>query len=501
MKKSLYRILYGVSVMLFVAFAFISCTDSEDVQVDYQVTTGITAAHIFDNYNQFAEGDFDMTKDGWKLNLKVLVYNNEGSLVATEEKLCTELSDSLIYQPHLSPGVYTIISIADFREGLGGNGYKFWKITNESNLQDLSITENEVVYPVPFETLGIDVQKITVANEPITINSDIKPATALFEVFEVDKMLSYIGYKGKYSTKCLKIAQYNIRTVSYKDNIRFVGGKPTYNISEQTSAYNFAISRPYDRMKANESPISISYRAILPEESKQFTWTIYDGDIDPEYEAICKQVVGSYPKEGRSESLDIVAGRQYSLAFVLDSFGFIYEDVTGQRYNIDDKINDYFNSYQSSKIDKMINFGFEHLVGCSSKEIGNAVGVGIETEYQGTSGNFITMYLHSPETSFEQSVSASFRDSSRQKAWRIMLQLSFPLSDQFGTSIGQAMPESVFQEIWNALDKKYYHFRTVGKQTMFLDGPTKAESKVGIILDGTELDNVQLFFDEISIYI
>ena len=55
--------------------AFSSCTDQEDIDISYDQNIGITAAHIFDNYEPFMDGDFDMSKDGWKLNLKVLIYD------------------------------------------------------------------------------------------------------------------------------------------------------------------------------------------------------------------------------------------------------------------------------------------------------------------------------------------------------------------------------------------------------------------------------------------
>ena len=298
---------------------------------------------------------------------------------------------------------------------------------------------------------------------------------------------------------CLKVAQYNIRTVAYQNNVRFKDEKPYFNMSEQTSNYNFAKSRPYDRMHNNESPNSRSYRALLPENAKQFSWTIYNGEYDESWDDLIMQLLGSYPTEGRSEAKDIISGHQYSLAFMLDACEFIYDDITGKKYNIDDAVNESFNKYQISKINKMVNFGFEHMVGVSAKEISHAIDVDIKSTEKLPSGNYVANFYHSPETVFEQFVAASFKESSCDKAWRIMLQLSLPV-EAYGSELGQAMPETVFQEIWDALNAKFYHFRTVGKMTIFLDGPTKEESKAGIILDGTNLDNVCLFFDDVKIY-
>ena len=78
------KILLGLLVLM---TTFVSCTDQEEIEITYQSEMGITAAHIFDDYEQFQVGDFDMSKDGWKLNLQVLVYDESGKLVDKTEKL------------------------------------------------------------------------------------------------------------------------------------------------------------------------------------------------------------------------------------------------------------------------------------------------------------------------------------------------------------------------------------------------------------------------------
>ena len=82
------KILLGLLVLM---TTIVSCTDQEDIEITYQSEMGITAAHIFDDYEQFQVGDFDMSKDGWKLNLQVLVYDESGKLVDKAEKLCRKL--------------------------------------------------------------------------------------------------------------------------------------------------------------------------------------------------------------------------------------------------------------------------------------------------------------------------------------------------------------------------------------------------------------------------
>ena len=122
---------------------------------------------------------------------------------------------------NFKPGEYTVISIADFREGLGGEGYKFWNISNINSLQDFSITENGKIYPVVFETLGLDIQKISITNESVAINADIKPITALVHIYENndDNMGAGIEGYSRFSPVC---AGYFIRSNKFKNqpNIR-----------------------------------------------------------------------------------------------------------------------------------------------------------------------------------------------------------------------------------------------------------------------------------------
>lgn len=71
--------------------SFSSCTDQEDVDISFDTVTGITAAHIFSDYEPYQTGDFDLSIDGWKLNLQVLIYNNDGELVDQAEKVCSSI--------------------------------------------------------------------------------------------------------------------------------------------------------------------------------------------------------------------------------------------------------------------------------------------------------------------------------------------------------------------------------------------------------------------------
>lgn len=353
------KILLGLLVLM---TTFVSCTDQEDIEIAYQSEMGITAAHIFDDYEQFQVGDFDMSKDGWKLNLQVLVYDESGKLVDKTEKLCNSLSESLNYAPYLAPGNYTVVSIADFRDGLGGAGYKFWNIENELNIQDLSITENDSYFPVVFETLGIDIQKIEITNASKSITADIKPVTSLVHVYMSDKDYSGWGIEG-YSRFCVLSDGYFIKALKAKNNVRFENGDLKFNYSEQLSNYNLAISETLTKWNDKEAPTSYLYRALLPEENKGFSFNIQKRDLPKEYYDTFVALCGEFETEGKSEILsEIVSNKQYVVNMIFDAMQLVVMEYPAD-YNHERYTEQFVKEYNKELMVNMVNTKFENILG------------------------------------------------------------------------------------------------------------------------------------------
>ena len=353
------KILLGLLVLM---TTIVSCTDQEDIEITYQSEMGITAAHIFDDYEQFQVGDFDMSKDGWKLNLLVLVYDETGKLVDKTEKLCNSLSESLTYAPYLAPGNYTVVSIADFRDGLGGAGYKFWNIENESNIQDLSITENDSYFPVVFETLGIDVQNIEITNASKSIVADIKPVTSLVHVYMSDKDYSGWGIDG-YSRFCVLSDGYFIKALKAKNNVRFENGDLKFNYSEQLSNYNLAISETVTKWNDKKAPTSYLYRALLPEENKGFSFNIQKRDLPKEYYDTFVALCGEFETEGNSEILpEIVSNKQYVVNMIFDAMQLVVMEYPAD-YNHERYTEQFVKEYNKELMVNMVNTKFENILG------------------------------------------------------------------------------------------------------------------------------------------
>lgn len=400
------KILLGLLVLM---TTFVSCTDQEDIEITYESKVGVTAAHIFDDYEQFQVGDFDMSKDGWKLNLQVLVYDESGKLVDKTEKLCNSLSESLNYAPYLAPGNYTVVSIADFRDGLGGAGYKFWYIENESNIQDLSITENDSYFPVVFETLGIDVQEIKITNASKSIMADIKPVTSLVHVYMSDKDYSGWGIDG-YSRFSVLSDGYFIKALKAKNNVRFENGALLFNYSEQLSNYNLAISEVLTKWTDKKAPTSYLYRALLPEENKGFSFNIQKRELPQEYYDTFVALCGEFETEGKSEILpEIVSNKQYVVNMIFDAMQLVVMEYPAD-YNHERYTEQFVKDYNKELMVNMVNTKFENILGQDE----NYANVFLDMEPYDHNTNtypYIAYYPRTRANHFEQYVTPAYLNS------------------------------------------------------------------------------------------
>lgn len=420
---------YMIAGALAMLFTFASCTDQNDVEITTEQTFGITAAHIFDSYEQFIDGDFDMSVDGWKLNLQVLVYDNEGRLVEKGEKLCGNLSESFSFVPALGPGEYTVVSIADFREGLGGRGYKFWNITNESNLQDISITENQDVFPVVFETLGIDVQRVRVDYKPQTINADIKPVTSLVQVFMSDKDYSGWGVNG-YSRYSVLSAGYFIKALKFKNNIRIEDGGLSYKYSEQQSDYNIAISSVYEKWSDRRAPTTYNYRALLPEENKGFSFHIQKRDLPAEYYDVFVTVCGEFDVDGYSNVLPrMESNKQYVVNMVFDAMQLVAMEMP-EDYKHENYTTQFVKDYNNSLIKELVNMKYENILG-KNESYANTFLDMKPFDYGKTSSLYLSYYPRSRAGHLEQFVTCGYLNSDYSNCGSVQLLLPTLSEEQF----------------------------------------------------------------------
>lgn len=465
------KIVLGFLVLM---ITFVSCTNQEDIAIAYKSKIGITAAHIFDNYEPFQVGDFDMSEDGWKLNLQALVYDESGQLVGRSEKLCNSLTDTLNYSPSLPIGEYTVLCIADFREGLGGTGYRFWNIESEFNLQDLSITENDSYFPVVFETLGIDVQKINITDKSPTIVADIKPITSLIHVYMSDADYSGWGIDG-YSRFSVLSDGYFIRTLKAKNNIRFENGALSFKYSEQQSDYNIAISEVHKKWSNKKAPTSYLYRALLPEENKGFSFHIQKRQLPQEYYDDFVVLCGEFEEDGLSNILpEIVPNKQYVINMIFDAMQLVAMEYS-EDYEHEAYTQQFVNDYNKQLMSDMVNTKFENILG-KDENYANVFLDSYPYDRNKSSSLYMSYYPRSKADHFESYITTAYLNSDFSNC--CVVQLLLPdLSDDSFSYLKDLLSNKFQAEAEGKFGPNYFTYIEPGK--------SEDDSKYRVVLEKT----------------
>lgn len=451
-----------------------SCTDQDDILISYEAEVTVSAAHIFESYQSTMDDDFSLNGNAgtWELNLHSYIYNAEGMLVEKHEGIYNSLTSELTYKLPLNPGKYTIISIADFEGTYGGNHYKFWNISNEQNLRDLKIQESETVCSSAMETLGINVSEIEVSKRTQSVNIDIKPVTGLVEILIWDDDFAGAGKNG-FSFNAPYINDLTIYAQQLKQIVTFNGNSPVYDYGIQAVRYPMQTHSPKNQAAAGGAKQTLSYRALLPDNDKQFYWELNTVKGAGAY--LFTDGNDFQMSDLTDNKINIESGKQYVMDLVLDAFYLFVEDYNP---NVDmfTRIENHFNTYNASIIKKSLENRYDKLVGMSKKQVESY----LHADEFYTSGNIVNYF----GTGLISYISVVFEDETFTTCKRIMLTWGIDSKDKYD------MVSECLSDIYTPWEKG-----TTSTVKQYINAESFDKATVGI---SWSLNNYCMYFDKIE---
>lgn len=473
--------------------SFSSCTDQDDIEITTEKSFSITAKHLFSSFTPYKSTDFDLKYNSAQLIIDVLIYNESGELVDKEQFETDNIDETFRYAPMFTPGKYKVIAIAHFNLLSDGNNFSYWGIKNQDALTDLTIEADyqneEYMFTSAFETLGIYNDDFEITHTPSSLDIDIKPATALVQVFSTNASYTGIAYYDKYSTKCLN-AIYSILTApTVKDCVKFDSSDVIYQTSEQIKNYKIYYTIPFDQLIDKTSPITYCYRALLPEDSKVFNWEIEKGEsTDPSLKEAVDVLVGSYPDKGSTEKINLESGKMYLLATILDAPKVIANELANESFDFDKYVQSFMDSFNKERIANMINYGWEQCMRTPSNFVNRMVGVEpYEIEYRPTIDRYCSYFYAGPYSQFYVAASAAYLDKEMKDCVGITLNLSYP------APWGKTISESDIDYLLKLLGEKYTFNKQVGEMYGYFVG-TRETAKTIVVLDLSIKDSIVLTF-------
>lgn len=314
------RILFSLIAL---ASLLTACTDQNEVDIAYKAQITVSAAHLFDSYNETMEGDFSMkgTEGDWTLHIRSFVYDSQGTLVYKEEGSFDSLAEPLVYVNNLLPGEYRIVSIADFSGSLGEEYYKFWNISGEDHIENLNIQESMTICSSIFETLGISSNSVTIEDGSENVNIEIEPVTGLLEIIVWNRSLLESN-DNKYSSYAPDTELVEIWAPTLKQVVTFEGFNPTYGYGPQNVNYSIYRCSPQKQYEISGPTEVLGYRALLPIDGRDFYWSLtFSEGTGAQYG------FPDYMESAMTDNkINIEAGGQYVMDLILDGMYLFVEE-------------------------------------------------------------------------------------------------------------------------------------------------------------------------------
>lgn len=168
-----------------VALAFTSCTDSEEVDLKYQVNVVVDPSEVIKSFNGFVYGDellgLDMYDDT-ELALTSFVYDANGDLVLSKRGNVKDYTKKGSFSLSLGASdKYTIVTFSYAVLQDDGETYSNYSISDYNRLDKLTIEQNNPnSFYSNWSILGLDITTIDASQSDVRI--DLEPATAMIEL-------------------------------------------------------------------------------------------------------------------------------------------------------------------------------------------------------------------------------------------------------------------------------------------------------------------------------
>lgn len=486
-----------LTAALVTILSFSSCTDQEDIDIDYDTKIVVGASHIFEKFHAVFPEDFEMDSynKNWQLGLHLFIYNDEGILVDSNEDSGNQLTFKLSHELKLSPGNYKVVAIAEFHMP-EGNGDDFWSISGKENLKDLKITESSSILSVAQGTLGLYTDNLIISNKPENIEIDIPAITALL----VNQ--TWLGdYIFPGDNEFCVFAPYVQSTYIYSENlsqsVSFDDITPVFDNGNIGYRYVINNTKPKDQYRLNLRPRMAAYRVLLPQDNQSFYWQLTFTTNGGQQFGYTNDVL----KSNSTALINVEGGKQYYTDLILDIMTLTFGEYNPaiddearvqkliEQYKSNPKIEgaaqidvnsptidpDDDEDYTSANIADALSLNFDTWMGLSENNIKSKLeGYSLFSDEE-----TMTTYLGKGLLFL---ITVRYEDSSKSKVSRVMLTWTMENKSQY-------------DKVANYMKTKYTFFRDEVDYIQYINAAEISDATCGISWDSR---NYCMFFDAIK---
>lgn len=164
---------------LAVAFTVIlSSCSNDDIPITNVTAFKVDPSTVISSYEEYYVGDLTSLGSDYQLRIRLLVYNENGALVASEEAFSGDYTHIQTFSFNLSEGEYTTVAITDVIGKASSAVKEFYTLSDQERLGTTTLTYTGYVGG-PLAILGLASEKQFITSSSADINIKVKPAGAL----------------------------------------------------------------------------------------------------------------------------------------------------------------------------------------------------------------------------------------------------------------------------------------------------------------------------------
>ena len=305
MKKTLVALTAVITVML------TSCSN-DDLPVYHTTTFKVDPSTVISSYVEYNVGDLTSLYGDYKLRIRLLAYNEEGILVASDEAFSDDYTHIQTFSFDLVDGTYTTVAITDVILP-GTDGIEFYTLANQQRLSTTQVSDAGYIGGA-MGILGLSTERRTISSSTGDVTIQVKPAGALIvcEIEDWNACTNFVNSDGDpIDASSFTLAANQLSSdLSLNSN-----GDPIFSVNSSSEyAYRwFAMDRnpQYTR--------GYGYIFKFPMKNVKLKWQVRDADKTYAW--------------GEPILLDIEIGKEYyfSLDVASDEAGWYDLDIEAQR--------------------------------------------------------------------------------------------------------------------------------------------------------------------------
>lgn len=156
----------------------LSSCSNDDIPVTHATAFKVDPSTVISSYEEYNVGDLTSLGSYYQLRIRLLVYNQEGVLVASDEAFSPDYTHVQTFSFNLSEGEYTTVAITDVVGKTSSAVDEFYTLSDQTKLNTTTLSYTGYVGG-QRAILGLTTESQYISSSSREIGIKVKPAGAL----------------------------------------------------------------------------------------------------------------------------------------------------------------------------------------------------------------------------------------------------------------------------------------------------------------------------------